>query len=143
MQLIGLVLLIVGLIAQFGENVFKSYYESVITDLETSLSSAGYGNVNLDFSIKDFAGSLPLALIISGLVLLIITLCGVVGAFKKVKCLLLIYAMISFILLAAQVLTMGMFYWKPEVVSKRFYQLFHTDIIHILKIFYPFIQPNL
>ncbi|XP_076110609.1 tetraspanin-18B-like [Mytilus galloprovincialis] len=114
---IGLVLLVVGLIAKFGESLFKSYYESIIASLEDSLSKAGYGDVTLDFSLSELAGSLPIALIVTGLILVIITVVAVIGAVKKAKCLLLIYSVVMFVIIAAQVLAMGMFYWKPEMIT--------------------------
>ncbi|VDI43327.1 Hypothetical predicted protein, partial [Mytilus galloprovincialis] len=112
---IGLVLLVVGLIAKFGESLFKSYYESIIASLEDSLSKAGYDDVTLDFSLSELAGSLPIALIVTGVILVIITVVAVIGAVKKAKCLLLIYSLVMFVIIAAQVLAMGMFYWKPEM----------------------------
>ncbi|XP_063442927.1 tetraspanin-18B-like [Mytilus trossulus] len=115
--LIGLVLLVVGLIAKFGESLFKSYYESIIASLEDSLSKAGYGDVTLDFSLSELAGSLPIALIVSGVIIVIITFVAVIGAVKKAKCLLLIYSVVMFVIIAAQVLAMGMFYWKPEMIT--------------------------
>ena len=110
-------LLVVGLIAKFGESLFKSYYESIIASLEDSLSKAGYDDVTLDFSLSELAGSLPIALIVTGVILVIITVVAVFGAVKKAKCLLLIYSVVMFVIIAAQVLAMGMFYWKPEMVS--------------------------
>ncbi|XP_071175300.1 tetraspanin-9-like [Mytilus edulis] len=114
---IGLVLLVVGLIAKFGESLFKSYYESIIASLEDSLSKAGYDDVTLDFSLSELAGSLPIALIVTGVILVIITVVAVIGAVKKAKCLLLIYSVVMFVIIAAQVLAMGMFYWKPEMIT--------------------------
>ena len=114
--MIGLVLFIIGLVAKYGEDAFKSYYDSFILQLQASLADAGYENVTLDFKLSDLAGNLTLVLIIGGFILLILTLFGLIGAIKKIKCILLIYALVLFVLLAAQVIAMGIFYWKPEMV---------------------------
>ena len=115
-QLIGLVLFIIGLVIRFGEDAFKTYYDSFILKLQASLTSANFSNTTLDFKLSDLAGSLSLVLILGGFILLILTLFGFLGAFKKIECILLIYAMVLFVLLTAQVIGMGIFYWKPDMV---------------------------
>lgn len=115
--LIGLVLFIIGLVAKYSEDTFKGYYDGFILQLQSSLSDAGFEDVTLDFKLSDLAGNLTLALIIGGLILIILTLFGFLGAFKKIKCILFIYASVLFVLLAAQVITMGIFYWKPDMIK--------------------------
>ena len=114
--MIGLVLFIIGLVIRFGEDAFKTYYDSFILKLQASLTSANFSNTTLDFKLSDLAGSLSLVLILGGFILLILTLFGFLGAIKKIKCILLIYAMVLFVLLTAQVIAMGIFYWKPDMV---------------------------
>ena len=114
--MIGLVLFIIGLVIRFGEDAFKTYYDSFILKLQASLTSANFSNSTLDFKLSDLAGSLSLVLILGGFILLILTLFGFLGAFKKIECILLIYAMVLFVLLTAQVIGMGIFYWKPDMV---------------------------
>ena len=114
--MIGLVLFIIGLVARFGADSFKTYYDSFILKLQASLTQANFSNTTLDFKLQDLAGSLTLILIIGGFILLILTLFGILGAFKKIKCILLIYAMVVFVLLTAQVIGMGILYWKPDMV---------------------------
>ena len=115
--LIGLVLFIIGLVIRFGEDAFKTYYDSFILKLQASLTSANFSNTTLDFKLSDLAGSLSLVLILGGFILLILTLFGFLGAFKKIECILLIYAMVLFVLLTAQVIGMGIFYWKPDMIK--------------------------
>jgi hypothetical protein len=114
--LIGLVLFIIGFVVRFGEDAFKTYYDSFILKLQASLTNADFSNTTLDIKLSDLAGSLSLVLIIGGFILLILTLFGFIGAFKKIKCILFIYAMVLFVLLTAQVIGMGIFYWKPDMV---------------------------
>lgn len=81
------------------------------------MADLGYSNTNIDFNLNDLVGNIAIGLIVSGAVLIIITGCGFLGAFKKIKCLLMIYALVVFILLCAQIATMALFYWKPDTVS--------------------------
>lgn len=125
---IGLIFFVVGLIGKFGDSILKSYYQGIITSLESSLTSAGYSNVKLNFNISDLLGNLTLAFILTGVLLLILTIVGFLGACKKIKCMLIIYALVVFALIAAEVITAGIFYWKPEMITKPIKETLNSTI---------------
>ena len=111
------------MIVKFGESLLKSYYQPVIDTLEKSLADAGYSNVNLDFSLSDLVGSIPLAFILSGLFLLILTIFGLGGACCKVKCMLIAYVVMLSLVLVGQIVFMIIFYAKQELVRFIFIYL--------------------
>jgi len=98
------------MIVKFGESLLKSYYQPAIDSLEKSLSDAGYSNVNLDFSLSDLVGSIPLAFILS-------------GPCCKVKCMLIAYVVMLSLVLVGQIVFMIIFYAKPEMVRFIFIYL--------------------
>lgn len=103
--------------------MLKSYYEPVIESLEKSLQDAGYSNVSLDFSLSDLVGTIPLAFILSGLFLLILTIFGLGGACCKVKYMLIAYVVMLSVVLAGQIVFMIIFYAKQELVRFLFIYL--------------------
>lgn len=117
--IIGLVLFVIGMIVKFGESMLKSYYEPVIESLEKSLQDAGYPDFKLDFSLSDLVGTIPLAFILSGLFLLILTIFGLGGACCKVKCMLIAYVVMLSVVLVGQIVFMIIFYTKQELISGK------------------------
>lgn len=113
----GFILFVVGMVVKFGESLFSSYYKPIINQLEQSLSSAGFGTVTLDFKLSDLVGTLALALILSGVFLLVITIFGMGGACCQIKCMLIGYVAMVSVLLLGQIIFIIIFYAKQEVVS--------------------------
>ena len=103
--------------------MLKSYYEPVIESLEKSLQDAGYPDFKLDFSLSDLVGTIPLAFILSGLFLLILTIFGLGGACCKVKCMLIAYVVMLSVVLVGQIVFMIIFYTKQELVRFLFIYL--------------------
>jgi len=111
------------MIVKFGESLLKSYYQPVIDSLEKSLQDAGYSSTSLDFSLSELVGTIPLAFILSGLFLLILTIFGLGGACCKVKCMLIAYVVMLSVVLAGQIVFIIIFYAKQELVRFLFIYL--------------------
>lgn len=126
--IIGLVLFVIGMIVKFGDSLLKSYYQPIIDSLEKSLSDAGYGSVSLDFSLSDLVGTIPLAFILSGLFLLILTIFGLGGACCKVKCMLIGYVVMLSVVLAGQIVFIIIFYAKQELISGKIKDTYKESI---------------
>ncbi|XP_052062627.1 tetraspanin-21-like [Mytilus californianus] len=114
--LVGAALTIFGFLIQFVD-VFSSYYSNTICSLETSLSGAGFSTRTLDFSLSEFAGYLPLALMVSGVLICIISFLGILGATREITWVLLTYGVILIVLMITQIVTLTIFYYKPELFT--------------------------
>lgn len=106
---------IFGFLLQFVE-AFNSYYSNTIISLETSLSAAGFSTRTLDFSLSEFAGYLPVALMVSGVLICIISFLGILGATREITWVLLTYGVILIVLMITQIITLSIFYFQPELV---------------------------
>ncbi|VDI71345.1 tetraspanin-18 [Mytilus galloprovincialis] len=112
----GAALTIFGFLLQFVE-AFNSYYSNTIISLETSLSAAGFSTRTLDFSLSEFAGYLPVALMVSGVLICIISFLGILGATREITWVLLTYGVILIVLMITQIITLSIFYFQPELFT--------------------------
>ncbi|XP_033759309.1 tetraspanin-16-like [Pecten maximus] len=115
---IGLVLFVAGFFCKFGNDTLKTYYEGALDSLSGSLSSSGFGTVDLSsFDITEIIGTLGIAFIVSGTILLIITVFGFVGACCKVKCMLIGYCILVTLVVIAEVVFFGILFGNKEIIT--------------------------
>ncbi|KAJ8316416.1 hypothetical protein KUTeg_006430 [Tegillarca granosa] len=118
--ILGLIFFVVGMLVRFGDSVLKQYYQPVLNSLESSLNNSGYINVDFSsFSLSDLVGGLAIFLIVFGVILLIITFLGCCGACIKQQVLLVIYAIVVIVILAGELVFVGILYGKPELVQDQ------------------------
>ena len=96
-QILGFVLFAGGLFVRFGSSVLNQFVNDAITNLEKSLQSAGYGNVDIssNFSLSDVLLSVAIALIVFGLFLVILSMMGCCGGCYLIVALLVLVSIVS------------------------------------------------
>lgn len=116
-QILGLVFFALGLVCLVGESMLKPYYQSVLDTLKAQLEANNFGTIDLSsFNISALIGGLGYFFVGLGLFLLIITILGCCGACCKVKFMLITYAVIVIVILAGEIVFMGILYGSPDTV---------------------------
>lgn len=97
--------------------MLKPYYQSVLDVLKAQLEANNFGTIDLSsFNISALIGGLGYFFVGLGLFLLIITILGCCGACCKVKFMLIAYAVIVIVILAGEIVFMGILYGSPDTV---------------------------
>lgn len=114
--LIGLAFFAAGLFARFGSSIIDGYVSTIIDSLESSISSSGFGDIDINsiFSITDILYGVAVGLICFGLFLIIITVLGICGGCCNVRVMLIIYVIICGTLLIGQIVVIGILYGSPN-----------------------------
>ncbi|XP_060086232.1 tetraspanin-16-like [Ylistrum balloti] len=115
---IGLVFFVAGFFCKFGNDTLKTYYDSALTSLSSSLSSSGYDSVDLSsFDITEIIGTLGIALIVIGTILLVITVFGFVGACCKIQCMLIGYCILVSLILIGEIIFIGILFGNKTLIT--------------------------
>lgn len=116
--ILGLVFFALGLVCLVGESMLKPYYQSVLDTLKAQLEANNFGTIDLSsFNISALIGGLGYFFVGLGLFLLIITILGCCGACCKVKYMLITYAVIVIVILAGEIVFMGILYGSPDTIK--------------------------
>ncbi|XP_069115274.1 tetraspanin-6-like [Argopecten irradians] len=115
---IGLVFFVAGFFCKFGNDTLKTYYQGALDSLSSSLSSSGFGSVDLSsFDITEVIGTLGVALIVTGSILMVITIFGFIGACCKVKCMLIGYCILVSLVLIGQIIFIGILFGNKTLIT--------------------------
>ena len=92
LQVLGCILFAGGLFVRFGSAILNQLISGVIKNLESALSSSGFGEVDLSstFNISELLFGVAIGLICFGLFLVIVTVVGCCGSCYKFRVLIII-----------------------------------------------------
>ncbi|OWF55408.1 CD63 antigen-like [Mizuhopecten yessoensis] len=117
---IGLVFFILGFFCKFGNDTLKGYYEGALASLSTSLSDSGFGTVDLSsFDITEVIGTLGIAFIAIGTILLVITVFGFIGACCKIRCMLIGYCILVGLIVVGQIVFFGILFGNKTLITDQ------------------------
>jgi len=108
--LLGLGIMVVGIVVMLDKDFLLKYLSNVPVGQET---------IEQALDSLSMLENLAIALIVGGVIVLAIGFCGCCGAIKEVKCLLLIYAVFVFLIIALQI-TVGVlaYFYRDDVETK-------------------------
>ncbi|KAL4229532.1 hypothetical protein ACF0H5_012572 [Mactra antiquata] len=112
----GLGYFILGMFIRFGNEYITDRLDNHETDIETSLNDGGFGTINLDIDVYVFF-VVALCFICLGVIVMVVTAFGCCASCYKIKCLLVIYIIVSILLLLGQVATVVIVYRFPNTMK--------------------------
>lgn len=127
--LIGLVFFVAGFFCKFGNDVLKSYYQPALDSLQSSLSGSGFGTVDLSsFDITEIVGSLGIALIVAGVIILMITITGFLGACCKTRWMLIAYCILVGLMIIGEAVLVGILIGDKTMFTDKIKPSLKTQI---------------
>ncbi|PAA58428.1 hypothetical protein BOX15_Mlig006964g2 [Macrostomum lignano] len=119
--ILGIALMIVGFILQFGKDVLVKYLEAYTNELNEYLKAAG-----AQFNVSDYigylpsiTGNVPVVFIVMGAVMAVVGIIGLVAICKENKCALTIYIIILAVLIVGQLTLVIVYYAARDTFSAR------------------------
>ncbi|KAK6166571.1 hypothetical protein SNE40_023228 [Patella caerulea] len=102
--LVGAVIFSLGIIMKVDPTLLDSSLQSAQGSLQQAASLASFPVPSTDINISDLVGSLTIVLIVLGLFFLIVGILGIIGAYCKVRIVLIVYVIVLILLLLSQLL---------------------------------------
>lgn len=127
---LGLVFFAGGLFIRFGSSVLDNIFKGVLNNLESSLRSSGFGDIDLsgNFSITDLLSGLAIGFIVFGLILVLITLLGCCGGCYKIRPCIILYLVVCVVLLLGEITVVVIFFRFSNVFDNPSKQLLKNSI---------------
>lgn len=102
-SLIGLALFIASCIVRWGTDIVDKYLQDAYNAFVKALEESGASTDISELNISDLLGDATIAFIVIGLFFFLLGIIGCVGACCKVRCLLIVYAVILITIFVAEV----------------------------------------
>ncbi|XP_071095703.1 tetraspanin-18B-like [Haliotis cracherodii] len=116
---IGLVFLVVGCIVRFGSGILDPYLQDLYTSLQRFMEQAGQSVDLSNFNLGDYLQDATLALILLGVFFFIIGIFGCIGGCCKVRCMLIVYAVLISLIVLAEVLFVILLFTIRDTVDNN------------------------
>lgn len=101
--LFGLVFLVVGCVVRFGSHLLDNYLQDLYAALQKLIEKTGSSSSLSNFNIGDYLQSATLAFILLGTFFFLIGIIGCIGACCKVRCFLVVYAIIIGLIIIGEI----------------------------------------